>query len=119
MYRMIVCICASLLPLAVQAGSIQPKITCNMVGKSRAYDCTIKLADQETGIPLAGAVFTVTADMASMPMAHNVRPVTATATGEPGVYQVRLDLEMAGTWTLKLILSQPARDLVIQRVDFQ
>jgi hypothetical protein len=119
MYRMLVCVCASLSPLAVQAGPVQPEIACNMVGKSRVYDCTIKLTDRQTGTPLTGAVFTVTADMASMPMAHNVRPVTAIATGEPGVYHARLDLEMAGTWTLKLILSQPTRDQVTQRIDFQ
>ena len=64
------------------------------------------------------AKIVVGADMPSMPMAHNVRPVTATATGEPGVYRARIELEMYGEWALSLEVSGPTRDKLIHKMHF-
>lgn len=60
-----------------------------------------------------GVEFTVAADMPSMPMAHNVKPVKALPTGEPGRYHARIELAMHGEWILKMDVSSPARDTII------
>ncbi|MGQ0650893.1 MAG: FixH family protein, partial [Betaproteobacteria bacterium] len=80
------------------------------------YDCTVRLS--ERGKPLSGAQFSIGADMPSMPMAHNVRPVRAVPGSVPGEYRARLDLEMAGEWAVKLRLSVPLRDQLILHYDF-
>ena len=56
--------------------------------------------------------------MPSMPMAHNVRPVTATATGAPGEYQARLMLEMHGDWAVRLRVAGPIRDQIVEVMSF-
>jgi hypothetical protein len=60
----------------------------------------------------------VGADMPSMPMAHNVRPVKAEAGAQPGSYRARLELEMTGVWALRLDLSGPVRDRLISVLRF-
>jgi hypothetical protein len=61
---------------------------------------------------------TVGADMPSMPMMHNVRPVPATPGTQAGTYQARLTLEMHGDWALQLNLSGPLRDRVVTTLRF-
>jgi hypothetical protein len=56
--------------------------------------------------------------MPSMPLAHSVRPVTATPGAAPGEYRFRLALEMRGEWAVKLRLSGPVRDQLILHYDF-
>ena len=80
------------------------------------YDCTIKLA--RNGQPLPGAEISVGADMPSMPMAHNVKPVKAKPGKAPGEYQAQLDLEMLGEWAVKLRLGGPLKDQLILLYDF-
>ena len=80
------------------------------------YDCTIKLA--RSGRPLAGAAITVGADMPSMPMAHNVKPVKAKPGKAPGEYEAKLDLEMLGEWAVKLRLGGPVKDQLILHYEF-
>ena len=75
--------------------------------RSLVYDCIIKLSNARTSAPLEQATVTVGADMPSMPMAHNVRPVIAKATGTPGEYQARLALEMFGDWAVRLKIGGP------------
>ena len=118
-YRTIVAVAVILFPTIARPGSIQADVACHPAGKYLAYDCTIRLSQAATGAPVTDAAFTVTADMASMPMAHNVRPVTGMASGEPGVYRARLDLEMVGTWTVNLQLSRPTRDRITRTIDFR
>lgn len=93
-------------------------VTCTPAGAALTYDCTIDLANAATGVPLTGVGLTVGADMPSMPMAHNVRPTRAVPAAEPGVYRVRLELEMHGEWVLRLRLSGPIRDQIFVHLNF-
>ncbi len=56
--------------------------------------------------------------MPSMPMAHNVPPVTGMPTGKPGAYNARLELKMHGEWALTLDVSGAARDRIIKKLQF-
>ena len=95
----------------VFAQKIQANLDCRYTGTDFVYDCRIAL--ERGGQPLSGAQVTVGADMPSMPMAHNIKPVKATPTGTPGEYRARLDLEMTGEWALKLRIAGPVRDQLI------
>lgn len=103
-----------LLVLAAQpvfAQKIQANLDCKYTGTDFVYDCRIAL--ERGGQPLSGAQVTVGADMPSMPMAHNIKPVKATPTSTPGEYRARLDLEMTGEWAVKLRIAGPVRDQLI------
>ncbi len=93
-------------------------MSCKPASEKFAYDCTFKLTNARTGAPLEQAQVTIGADMPSMPMAHNVRPVTATATGAPGEYQARLALEMHGDWAVRLRVAGPIRDQIVEVMSF-
>jgi hypothetical protein len=60
----------------------------------------------------------VGADMPSMPMAHNMKPVKAQPTKTPGEYRAKLDLEMNGEWAVKLRLAGPVRDQLVLHYEF-
>jgi len=94
----------------------QAEMACRFTGTDFVYDCTIRL--QRGAQPLAGAEVTVGADMPTMPMAHNVKPVKATPGTAPGEYRARLELEMTGEWAVKLRLAGPVRDLLVLRFEF-
>jgi hypothetical protein len=100
---------------ADRAGAV---IDCKATSQSLVYDCTIKLSNARTAAPLEGATVTVGADMPSMPMAHNVRPVTAAAGAVPGEYRARLELEMHGDWALRLKIAGPLRDQLVEVKNF-
>src|SRR5688572_27096976 len=93
-------------------------IACRPTPTALQYDCVITLTNARTSEPLSGVTLTVGADMPSMPMMHNVRPVTAAPSEEPGRYQARLTLEMHGDWALQLNLSGSLRDRVVTIVRF-
>lgn len=95
------------------------EVACKPLEKKLHYDCTIKLVSARTGEPLIGVTVTMGADMPSMPMAHNVRPVKAEPVGEAGVYRAVIELEMYGDWAIRLDLSGPFRDrlIVVKRFD--
>jgi hypothetical protein len=94
------------------------EVRCAPAEAALTYDCLIRLTHAGTGSPLTGARLTVGADMPSMPMAHAVKPVAATPAGEPGLYRVRIELEMTGEWALQLRLSTPFRDRIVRRLRF-
>ena len=98
------------------AQKIQADLSCRFTGIDFVYDCVIRLA--RSGKPLAGAQVTVGADMPSMPMAHNVKPVRAKPLAKPGEYAARLDLEMRGEWAVKLRVSGPVRDQLVVKMRF-
>jgi YtkA-like len=93
-------------------------IDCKATAEKLVYDCIIKLSNARTAAPLEAAAVTVGADMPSMPLAHNVRPVVAKATGTPGEYHVRLALEMFGDWAVRLRISGTLRDQLVEIKDF-
>lgn len=105
-----------LLPLPALAQKIRGDLECRHAGTDFVYDCTIRLA--RGGKPLEGARISIGADMPSMPMAHNLKPVTATAGARPGEYAAKLDLDMAGEWAVKLRLSGPVRDQLVLHYTF-
>jgi len=98
------------------AQRVQAKLNCKFTGTEFVYDCVIRLS--RGGAPLSGAQVSVGADMPSMPMAHNMKPVKAAPGKVPGEYRARLDLEMRGEWAVKLRISGPVRDQLILHYDF-
>ena len=107
---------ALLLPVSAFAQKTNAGLDCRHAGKDFIYECRITL--ERGGEPLSGARITVGADMPSMPMAHQVRPVTAQPTDTPGEYRARLDLEMTGEWAVKLRLAGPVRDQLVLHYEF-
>jgi hypothetical protein len=94
-------------------------VDCKPTKHDLVYDCRIALKEAKTGNPVSGAQVSVGADMPSMPMAHNVKPVKARAGAVPGEYQARIELEMFGEWALKLDVRGPARDVIVKKLDFR
>jgi hypothetical protein len=99
-----------LAPLTLLAQT-RADMQCKATGKDLVYDCVIRLARGDQ--PVEGAQVTVGADMPSMPMAHNVKPVKARPGNGPGEYLARLDLEMPGEWAVKVRISGKVRDQVV------
>jgi hypothetical protein len=93
-------------------------VSCSAGAEKLTYECRIELLGAKSGTPVTGADVTVGADMPSMPGAHNVKPVKATPTGEPGAYKAKLALEMHGEWALKITVTGRVRDVVIHRMRF-
>jgi hypothetical protein len=94
-------------------------VACRPAAEPLFYDCTIALTDAKSNQPLTGVAVSVGADMPSMPGAHSVRPVKATAAEPPGSYRARIELEMHGDWALQLNISGGGRDRVVQVLNFQ
>jgi hypothetical protein len=93
-------------------------VACKAAGEKFSYDCTIKLTNQRTGAPIEKAQIMLGADMPSMPLAHNVRPVSATQTATAGEYQARITLEMLGDWALRLRVAGPVEDQLVEVLNF-
>jgi hypothetical protein len=108
---------ASVAP-ASAAERLKADVTCAKTDQPLVYDCTIKLAGRKSGTPVSGATLKIDAGMPSMPMAHNVKPVTAAPGSEAGVYKARIRLEMHGEWLLKIHVSGPTRDLLLKKMMF-
>jgi hypothetical protein len=105
---------ALVLPSAARAAErAKAMVDCKPSGEKLVYDCMIMLMGKMSGKPMDGAKIVVGADMPSMPMAHNVKPVHAMPTGNPGGYHARVRLEMEGEWALKMDVSGPTRDRII------
>lgn len=105
--------------IAVAQVRAKAEIACRPTPTALHYDCTVTLANARTNEPLSDVTLTVGADMPSMPMMHNVRPVKATPGAEPGRYQLTLVLEMHGDWMLQLNLSGPLRDRIVTPIRFE
>jgi hypothetical protein len=115
---------ALLVALAGAAAAQQPArpridLGCEPTEVSLTYLCTLTIADA-SGKPVEGVQITLSADMPSMPMAHNVAPVKAQPVpGQAGSYQGRLALEMTGEWVVRLRFDAPRPDVVVRKLDFQ
>ena len=94
------------------------EVTCEETATKLVFDCTIMLSGRKSKQPLEGAGIIISADMPSMPMAHNVPPVEAEPMGHPGMYRARMPLEMYGEWALKMTISGPTRDVVVHKLHF-
>ena len=93
-------------------------VSCTATAEKLTYDCMIMLKGRKSGEPVEGAEVVVKADMPSMPMAHNVRPVQAIPGPMPGHYSATIELEMHGEWALSVDVSGPTRDRVVKKLDF-
>jgi hypothetical protein len=105
-------------PLAHAQERMGAEVTCTQVGTSMTYDCLLMLKGMTSKQPIQGAAIVVGADMPSMPMAHNVRPVQTEPTGVPGEYRFRITLAMHGEWALKIRLAKPRQDLIVHKMMF-
>jgi len=114
--RKLAFIALALLAAPAAAQRAQASLDCRFTGTDFVYDCRIRLS--RGGQPLTGADITVGADMPSMPMAHNVKPVKARPGKVPGEYEATMDLEMTGEWAVKLRLGGPVRDQLILLYEF-
>lgn len=104
---------------AQQAPRLRVDLGCQPTELSLTYLCTLTIADA-AGKPVDGVTATLSADMPSMPMAHNVAPVKAQAVpGQAGSYQGRLVLEMTGEWVVRLRFETPRPEIVVRKLDFQ
>lgn len=107
------------LPQAGHAAErVMADVSCKETKTKFVFDCQIMLMGRKSHKPIKGARLNIKADMPAMPMAHNVKPITAKAMGKPGMYHARLHLEMYGEWALKLTVTGPTRDLVIKKHRF-
>ncbi len=96
-------------------------VHCKETGEKQVYDCMIMLMNnmlmnKKSGKPITGAKIAVRAAMPTMPMAHNMTPVTAMAMAKPGSYQARLKLEMHGEWALTMDVSGPLRERLVSKL---
>jgi hypothetical protein len=106
---------------ALSAAEVRAKadVACQPTGKPLQYGCTIRLTHARTDAPLTDVTVMVGADMPSMPMMHNVRPVKATVGRSPDTHEVRIDLEMLGDWALRIDLTGKVRDRVVKVLRFE
>ena len=103
---------------ALAGERVAADVSCTATAERLTYDCMIVLKGRKSGDPVEGAEVVVKADMPSMPLAHNVRPVQAIPGSMPGHYAATLELEMLGEWALTLDVSGPTRDRVVKKLDF-
>jgi YtkA-like len=122
--RVIALLALSVVALFVGTGAdaadsrVAADVTCRPGKESLQYDCVIMLTDARTNAPITGVTVSVGADMPSMPLAHNVRPVKAVAGAKPGAYVAQLELEMTGVWALRLDIGGRLRDRVVKVMRF-
>ena len=103
---------------AMAAERAKVTVACKETSKKLVFHCMITLTGRKSHKPLDGANIKIKIDMPSMPMAHNVRPVTAKAAKKPGIYDAMLHLAMYGEWALKMTITGPVRDVVVQKLRF-
>ena len=118
--RLVASLLALVPAVALSAGE-RPMVNleCKPTDEKLVFDCTFEVMGKKSHEPIEDAAFKVNADMPTMPLAHNVRPVRPEpVAGKPGSYQGRLELEMLGEWAIKMTFDEPVRDIVIQKLTF-
>lgn len=108
-------------PAAAQS-RLKAELACAATPAHLNYDCTVRIvetaSDASAGEAIEGLTVEVKADMPSMPMAHNIPPVRAEPTGEPGVYAFPIKLDMFGNWAFSIRLSGPREDMLVEVLGF-
>ena len=110
-----------LVPAFALAGGERPmvKVECAPTDEKLVFHCTFDVMGRKSHQPIEGAAFKVNADMPTMPLAHNVRPMRPEpVAGKAGTYEGKIELEMLGEWALKLTFDAPVRDIVIEKLTF-
>ena len=111
----------ALVPAIALPASERPMVNveCKPTDEKLIFECTFDVMGKKSHQPIEGAAFKVNADMPTMPLAHNVRPIRPDPVdGTPGRYEGRLELEMLGEWVIKMTFDKPVRDIVIEKVTF-
>jgi len=107
----VLAITLTLLPSISQANMAKIQTHCMPHKQALAYTCQVKLLSHNE--PVSNASLSVSADMPSMPMAHNMRPIMVMpVVGLAGQYEFILELEMAGQWRLIYNILSPFVDRV-------
>jgi hypothetical protein len=109
---------ATAAPMALAADRARTAMSCTAAGAEFAYECTLEVTNARTGAPIEGAKIVLGADMPSMPMVHNVPPVEFEAGGKPGHYKAKIQLDMRGAWAIRLRITGPMRDEVVNVYEF-
>ena len=92
-----------------QADMITTQTTCMAHEQELTYMCKVNLSHH--GQPATDVGISVSADMPSMPMAHNIKPVLAMpVTDMPSQYMFVLELQMQGAWRLVYNITRPFVD---------
>jgi len=102
-------------PTAAFGQRLDAEVDCKPTKHDLVYDCRVVLKEVKSGRLVSGALLSIGADMPSMPMAHNVKPVRAEPGAAPGEYSARIELEMFGDWALKLNVRGPVRDVIVKK----
>ena len=111
----------ALLPALATAGGERPMVSveCKATDEKLVFHCMFDVLAKKSHQPIEGAAFKVNADMPTMPLAHNVRPIRPEPVdGKPGSYEGRIELEMLGEWAIKMTFDKPVRDIVIEKLTF-
>ena len=95
------------------------KVGCEPTDEKLVFHCMFEVMGRKSHEPIEGAAFKVNADMPTMPLAHNVRPIRPEPVdGKPGSYEGRIELEMLGEWAIRMTFDKPVRDIVIEKLTF-
>ncbi len=97
--------------------SVAVEVACAPESSALRQQCRVRLTDRRTGRPVEGATVTLTADMPSMPLGHNLRAVTATPAEPAGTYQGTLELPMPGRWVVAVRLAGPVQDQLTHPIE--
>lgn len=111
----------ALVPAIALAAGERPmvKVDCEPTDEKLVFHCMFEVMGRKSHEPVEGAAFKVNADMPTMPLAHNVRPIRPEPVdGKPGSYEGRIELEMLGEWAIKMTFDKPVRDIVIEKLTF-
>jgi hypothetical protein len=101
--------------VAASAGSllaaeqVLAEIACVPKGGKLDLECRLTLLEGSGRKPVTDQTVVVTADMPSMPGMHAVHPARAQPASDAGIYTVRLRLDMAGRWAVKIRIGEPVR----------
>lgn len=116
---------ASLVAIALAAGPAMAKdraavkIDCKESETGLVYDCLLHLSGKKNKKAIDGAKVAVKPDMPAMPGAHNIPASKAAPAGAPGAYGFKMKLDMYGIWALKVTVTGPLRDIVVQKIEFR
>ena len=108
-----------LVPAIAQSAGERPvvNVECKPTDEKLVFHCTFDVMGKKSHQRVEGAAFKVNADMPSMPLTHNVKPIRPEpVAGKPGSYVGRLELEMLGEWVIKMTFDEPVRDIVIRKL---
>ena len=103
---------------ALAADRAKVAMKCTAAGADFVFDCTLDVTNARTGASVEEAKIVLGADMPSMPMVHNVPPVEFKPGDRPGRYVARINLDMLGAWAIKLRITGPLRDEVVEVYEF-